>query len=182
MVVVPEPAVKGGGAVLARAVDGAVGPAGEEGADEALDSPMSSVECWGGFRPGVEAAVDDVCEVSFERAARFAWCLAFGDFAGEIGAGWWVVAGLDDGDAVKGGVELAVAAAVEPVAAGGLARAAGDGCGAAEAGEGGGVAEAADVAGVGDHGGGDLRPGAVQVADGVAVLGEELRDLGIEGG
>src|ERR671918_843841 len=36
MVVVPEPAVKGGGAFAARAVDGAVGPAGEERADEAL--------------------------------------------------------------------------------------------------------------------------------------------------
>src|SRR5215210_4720139 len=36
MVVVPEPAVKGGGAVGAVAVDGAVGPAAEQGADEAL--------------------------------------------------------------------------------------------------------------------------------------------------
>ena len=36
MVVVPEPAVKGGGAFVAGAVDGAVCPAVEEGADEAL--------------------------------------------------------------------------------------------------------------------------------------------------
>ena len=36
MVVVPEPAVKGGGAFGAGAVDRAVGPAGEEGADEAF--------------------------------------------------------------------------------------------------------------------------------------------------
>jgi putative transposase len=36
MVVVPEPAVKGGGAFSARAVDGALGPAGDQGADEAL--------------------------------------------------------------------------------------------------------------------------------------------------
>src|SRR5581483_8911801 len=36
MVVVPEPAVKGGGAFAACAVDGAVGPAGEQGADEAF--------------------------------------------------------------------------------------------------------------------------------------------------
>src|SRR5919108_3836895 len=36
MVVVPEPAVKGGGALFARAVDRAVGPAGEQRADEAL--------------------------------------------------------------------------------------------------------------------------------------------------
>src|SRR5215216_4197603 len=36
MVVVPEPAVKGCGAFGAGAVDGAVGPAAEQGADEAL--------------------------------------------------------------------------------------------------------------------------------------------------
>ena len=36
MVVVPEPSVKGGGAFCAGAVDRAVGPAGEEGADEAF--------------------------------------------------------------------------------------------------------------------------------------------------
>jgi hypothetical protein len=82
---------------------------------------MSSVERWGCFRPGVEAAVDDVGEVAFERAARFAWCLALGDLAREVGAGWWVVAGLDDGYPVKSGVELAVAAAMEPVTTGGLA-------------------------------------------------------------
>src|SRR6266508_4452560 len=121
MVVVPEPSVKGLAAFVARAVDGAVGPACEQRADEALDSPMSSVERWRGFGPGVEAAVDDVGEVSFQRASSFAWCLPFGDLAGEVGAGWWVVASLDDGDAVEGGVELAVAAAVEPVAACGLA-------------------------------------------------------------
>jgi hypothetical protein len=85
--------------------------------DQALDSPMSSVECWGGLRPGVEAAVDDVGEVSFEGASCFAWGLAFGDLAGEVGACGRVVAGLDDRDAVEGGVELSVAAAVEAVAA-----------------------------------------------------------------
>src|SRR6266508_6811040 len=121
MVVVPEPAVKCACALRARGVDRAVGPAREQGADEALDSPMSSVEPWRGFGPGVEAAVDDVGEVSFERASSFALCLPFGDLAGEVGAGWWVVASLDDGDPVEGGVELAVAAAVEPVAACGLA-------------------------------------------------------------
>ena len=36
MVVVPEPAVKCSGAFLARAVDGAVGPAVDQGADEAF--------------------------------------------------------------------------------------------------------------------------------------------------
>jgi hypothetical protein len=69
---------------------------------------------------------------------------------------------------------------VESVAAGGLAGAAGDGCGAAEAGKGGGVAEAADVAGVRDHAGGDLCAGAVQVVERVAVLGEQRGDFGVE--
>ena len=36
MVVGPEPAVKGAGAFAASAVDGAVGPAVEKGADEAF--------------------------------------------------------------------------------------------------------------------------------------------------
>src|SRR5215218_1138937 len=142
---------------------------------------MSSVERWGGVRPGVEAAVDDVGEVAFEGAAGLARRLAFGDLAGEVGAGWWMVSGLDDGDSVEGGIELPVAAAVEPVPTGGLARAAGDGRGTAEPGEGGGVAEAADITGVCDHCGGDLRTGAVEVADRVAVLLEQLRDLGVEG-
>src|SRR5262245_50268637 len=141
---------------------------------------MSSVECWCGFGPGVEAAVDDFGEVAFQRSSCFAWCLALGDLAGEVGACGRVVAGLDDRDAVEGGVELAVAAAVEAVAAGCFAGAAGDGCGAAEAGEGGGVAEAADVAGVRDHAGGDLSAGAVQVVERVAVLGEQCGDLGVE--
>ena len=130
----------------------------------------------------MEAPVDDVGEVAFEGAAGFAWRFAFGDLAGEVCLRGWVVAGLDDRDPVEGGVELAVAAAVEPVAACGLARAAGDWCGAAEAGERGAVAEAADVAGVGDDRGGYLRAGAVEVGDRVAVFGEELGDLGVEGG
>jgi len=37
-------------------------------------------------------------------------------------------------------------------------------------------------AGVRDHRRGDLRPGAVKLGDWVAVLGEQLRDLGVEGG
>ena len=40
MVVVPEPAVKGGGAFAAGAVDRAVGPAVEQGADEAFGFPV----------------------------------------------------------------------------------------------------------------------------------------------
>ena len=54
-------------------------------------------------------AVDDVGEVAFEGAACFAVGLAFGAFAGEVGAGAGVEPGLGERDAVDGGVELAVA-------------------------------------------------------------------------
>jgi len=124
------------------------------------------------FGPGLEAPVDDVGEVAFEGAAGFAAGLAFGGLAGEECAGAWVDAGLHDRDPVEGGVELAVAAAVEAVVAGGLAGAAGDRRGAALAGVGGGAAEAADVAGVRDHGDGDNRAGAGEVSEWIAVLAE----------
>ena len=73
-----------------------------------------------GLGPVEEAAVGDVGEVALEGAAGFARRLAFGDLASEKRFGRWVVALLDDRDAVEGGVELAVAAAVEPVATRGL--------------------------------------------------------------
>ena len=62
--------------------------------------------------PVEEAAVEDVGEVALEGTAGFAGGLAFGDLFGEVGLGGGVVALLDDGDAVEGGVELSVAAAV----------------------------------------------------------------------
>lgn len=58
MVVVPEPAVKGGGAFCACAVDGAVGPAVEHGADEAL-----------GFAVGLGAARSSAEVADAERLA-----------------------------------------------------------------------------------------------------------------
>src|SRR4051794_41784609 len=87
--------------------------------------------------PGEEAAVEDVGEVALEGAAGFSGGFAFGDLAGEEGFGGGVVALLDDGDAGERGVELSVAAAVQAVAAGGLACGAGGGGGAGEAGGGG---------------------------------------------
>jgi hypothetical protein len=75
------------------------------------------VHGWGVLGPAVEAAVEDVGEVAFERASGFTGCLAFAELAGEVGLGGWVVALLDDRDSVEGRVELAVAAAVEAVAA-----------------------------------------------------------------
>jgi hypothetical protein len=60
-------------------------------------------------------AVEDV-----EGAAASRGVLLSASF-GEVGLGLGVVALLDDGDAVQRGVELAVAAAVQAVAAAGFA-------------------------------------------------------------
>jgi hypothetical protein len=61
---------------------------------------------------------DDADEESFEAADGFAAAFAFGLFAVEVRPSVGVVAGLGDRDSVERGVELAVAAAVEPVALG----------------------------------------------------------------
>src|SRR5687767_6796985 len=76
--------------------------------------------------PGEQASVDDVCEVALEGAAGFAWGLALPELAGQESFGVGVVALLDDRDAVERGVKLSVAAAVQAMASGGLAGAAGD--------------------------------------------------------
>jgi hypothetical protein len=54
--------------------------------------------------------------LSFEAADRFAAGLPFGLLALEVGVRGWVDACLRDRDPVEGGVELAIAAAVESVA------------------------------------------------------------------
>ena len=72
--------------------------------------------CQGGAR--FEGVEDGSCVESFEAADRFAFALAFGLFAFEVGPCSGVVAGLGDRDSVERGVELAVAAAVESVALG----------------------------------------------------------------
>src|SRR5713226_2243408 len=64
MVVVPEPAVKGGGALVARAVDRPVRPAGEQGADEALGLAV------GLWPVGARAAVADPQRSAGERVDR----------------------------------------------------------------------------------------------------------------
>src|SRR5919106_98153 len=115
MVVVPEPAVKGGGAFAARAVDGAVGPAGEERADEALcfavrlrpsgpgaqvlDAEAATAERMdrrdvGGAVVGEDslhldpvAAVEVDGDVDVLAADRAAGLAAFVDAAGRIAAG-----------------------------------------------------------------------------------------------
>src|SRR4029453_11393091 len=70
--------------------------------------------CQGGTR--LECVEDDAGEQAFEAADRFAAALPFASFAFEVGARRFVHAGLRDRDAVERGVELAVAASVEPVA------------------------------------------------------------------
>ncbi len=71
---------------------------------------MLSGLVWGG-----EDVVEAASEVAFEAADRFAFAFAFGLFAGEVGLGRWVTAGAGDRDDVQRVVELAVAAAMQPV-------------------------------------------------------------------
>jgi len=59
---------------------------------------------------------DAPCEVALERPDRFAVGLAFGLLARDEVDRFGVTAGARDGDAVNGGVDLAVAAAIEAVA------------------------------------------------------------------
>jgi hypothetical protein len=76
MVVVPKPAVKGRGALVACAVDGAVGPAGEQGADEALGL---SVRLWS---VGACAEVADAEQATGERVdARAVGAAVVGEHA-----------------------------------------------------------------------------------------------------
>src|SRR3954453_18559975 len=73
----------------------------------------------------LEQVPDAAGEVALEAADGFFGAFAFGAFAGDVVLGLGVAAQARDGDAVDGGVDLAVAAAVEAVAVG-LARADGD--------------------------------------------------------
>jgi hypothetical protein len=81
-----------------------------------------------------EESVEVAGEVALQRAGCVAGWFAFAEAAGDVVAGCWVVLAAVGDDGVEGAVELAVAAAAEPVslcvAAGG-----GDGCDAGEAGE-----------------------------------------------
>ena len=70
---------------------------------------------------GDQVAVDDVGEVPLEASAGFLGGLGLGEFASVVGLPWAGVADLADGDEVQGGVELAVAAPVQAMAADGAA-------------------------------------------------------------
>ena len=54
-------------------------------------------------------------EVALEEAGGFAVGFAFGDAAGDVVLGCWVVLAAVEDDGVEGAVELAVAAAAESV-------------------------------------------------------------------
>jgi hypothetical protein len=60
--------------------------------------------------------VKAACEVSFEAAQCFLGGLAFGVFASDVRARLRVIAGAGDRNDVQRVVELAVTAAVEPLA------------------------------------------------------------------
>src|SRR5215210_6014579 len=64
----------------------------------------------------LEESPDVAGEVALEAADRFAGGLAFVAAAGDVVLGCGVAAGAGDDDAVKRGVDLAVAALVEPLA------------------------------------------------------------------
>ena len=105
--------------------------------------------------------------------------LAFGAFAGDVVLGLGVAARAGDGDAVDGGVDLAVAAAVEAVAVGlaGADRDRGEAGGAGELGVGGEAVGAGDLA---DELGRGQRPEAGLGEQLRRDLGDELGDLGLE--
>jgi hypothetical protein len=104
----------------------------------------------------LEQVPDAAGEVAFEAADRFAVGLAFGGLARHVVAGFGVAAGAGDRDAVNGGVDLAVAAAVEavPVGAPGADWYRGQAGGASELGVGGEALSAGDLA---DELGGSVR-------------------------
>ena len=63
----------------------------------------------------MQESPDVADDVALEAADGFAGALAFGAAPGDVVLGLGVAAGAGDGDAVQGGIDLAVAAAIEPV-------------------------------------------------------------------
>jgi hypothetical protein len=78
-----------------------------------LQGRATVAPCQGGAH--FEGVEDDAGELSLEAADCLAAALPFGRFALQVGARGRVVASLRDRDPVERAVELAVAAAVEPV-------------------------------------------------------------------
>jgi hypothetical protein len=93
--------------------------------------PSGELRCgWFGWL-GKQESPQGAGELTFEAADRFAVGLAFGELLLEVGTGGWMHADLRDRDAVQGGVELAVPAAVEAMT-GAVARAGRDRGGAGD--------------------------------------------------
>jgi len=65
---------------------------------------------------GQDAPVDDVGQAPLERAAGLGWGLALAELAPVVAAAGSRVAGLADRDGGQGGVAVAVAAGIQPVA------------------------------------------------------------------
>src|ERR1700691_5976822 len=121
------------------------------------DAPMSSCVRGGLVEApgvGVQGAVDDLGQVALEDAETgFSGLVLVLAAALQQGGGAGMAAGLDQGGAVEGRVELAVPASVEAV---GAVVAGAAGGGAVVPGVGGRAAEPADIAGLAhDLGGGD---------------------------
>jgi hypothetical protein len=127
----------------------------------------------------LEEVPDAAGEVSLEAAHGFEAGLAFGAFAGEVVAGLGVAAGAGERDAVNGSVELAVAAAVKPMAVGlaGADRDWGDAGGAGEFGLRPKAARAGDLAEQLGRGQGPEAGLAEQLRRGLV---DEVGDLGLE--
>ena len=129
---------------------------------------------------GVEDSPDVAGEVTLEAADRFSLALAFGVLALEVGASGRVGACAGEGDDVDRAVQLAVAAAVQPVALG-VAGAGGDGGDPGVAGEARVGREALCAGGVADDDRGGDRPAAVLGQQRGAMRFDQRRDLGAQG-
>src|SRR5215204_1508046 len=126
-----------------------------------------------------QGAVDDVRESAAQESERFGLGVAVLDPFGYVVAALGPGAGLGDGDPVQGGVDLAVAAAVE-ANAGAVARAGGLGCGAVPAGVGGLGAESMSAGGLADELGGGQRAAAGDAQERWGEGGDQLSDLALE--
>src|SRR6476469_1932767 len=116
---------------------------------------------------------DSACEVALEATQGFDSGLALGLLLGEELSRWGMAAALGDGDAVKGAVELTVAAAIEAVADA-VARGGGDRGDARQAGELGIAGKAPRAGGLGEELGRSQGAAALQ--------GEQLGSLGFDQG
>ncbi len=128
----------------------------------------------------VEASVEVACGVALEAAGCFAWCLAFGDAALDVGDRGGVLSlAAAEHDRVEGAVELAVAAAVEAMADR-LAGGRGDRRGAGDTGEGGLASDPAWMRPRDQELSGADRPDSRLVAETGSELVDEAGDLLVE--